>query len=285
MVTRRTPTALEQIITQLRTLTESVAQAEAGVDPNAIKRARQALDAIATKLSAHAVGLDPVLRPGSIFDPTDPKTAGRVVALTLVAQDKHPLAEIPNFYGAGVYAIYYRGAFEAYTPLSGTDHPIYVGKADPESQAAKDAVGQGNKLFGRLSEHAKNIARATSTLDVADFDCRFLVVQTGFQTAAEDYLIDFFKPIWNSETRICHGLGKHGDNAGTRGNKRSPWDTIHPGRPWATATAENQFPPEVILTQIAAHLTRHPPYADLHAVFDHFMAHMRQIPRRAPPLT
>jgi len=37
-----------------------------------------------------------------------------------------------EFVGAGVYALFYNGDFEAYKPVSGTDRPIYVGKAVPE---------------------------------------------------------------------------------------------------------------------------------------------------------
>ncbi len=278
MATRRRPaTQLETLLAELRTLAERIAAAEAGTDARATKRARLALDAVTQQLATVAAGLDPVLRPASIFDPTDPNTAGRVVALTLVAQARHPLAAIPEFYGAGVYAIYYRGDFAPYAPLAGTDHPIYVGKADPDNQAAKDAVSQGTKLSGRLNEHAKSIRKATTTLSIDDFECRFLIVQTGFQKSAEDYLINFFKPIWNSETKICFGLGKHGDSSETRGNKRSPWDTMHPGREWADASTENQKAPELILSQIAGHLANHPPYADIHQIFDQFMTDMRQL--------
>ncbi|NVM78971.1 hypothetical protein FHW83_004808 [Duganella sp. SG902] len=221
--------------------------------------------------------LDPILRPESIFDPTDPNTSGRVVALTLVAQTKRPLAKIPEFYGAGVYAIYYRGDFAPYAALKGRDHPIYVGKADPDNPAAKDAVSQGTKLSARLNEHARSIRKAVTTLDINDFECRFLIVQTGFQKSAEDYLINFFKPIWNSETKICFGLGKHGDSSETRVNKRSPWDTMHPGREWADATAENQKSRDTIIEQINAHLEAHRPYADIHEIFARFTEDMHQL--------
>lgn len=275
--TRRPATEFETLLAELRTLAERIATAEAGTDARATKRARLALDQVTQQLASIAAGLDPVLRPASIFDPTDPNTAGRVVALTLVAQDRHSLAAIPDFYGAGVYAIYYKGDFAPYANLSGTDHPIYVGKADPDNPAAKDAVSQGTKLSGRLNEHAKSIRKAISTLSIDDFECRFLIVQTGFQKSAEDYLINFFKPIWNSETKICFGLGKHGDSSETRGNKRSPWDTLHPGREWADASTENQKAPALILQQIAAHLVANPPYADIHAIFDRFLTDMRQL--------
>ena len=43
------------------------------------------------------------------------------MALALVAQPKQPLATVANFYGSGVYAIYYRGSFAAYAPLANTE--------------------------------------------------------------------------------------------------------------------------------------------------------------------
>jgi len=80
---------------------------------------RFGLEQVTAQLKNVTNKLDPVLRPDSIFDPTDPNTSGRVVALTLVAQTKHPLAKIPEFCGAGVYAIYYRGDSGPYAPLKG----------------------------------------------------------------------------------------------------------------------------------------------------------------------
>lgn len=81
----------------------------------------------------------------------------------------------------------------------------------------------------------------------------------GFQKSAQDYLINFFKPNWNSETKICDSLGKHGDSLETGVNKRPPWDTMQPGRTWADATTDNQRTPEMIIEHAAAHLTRHRP--------------------------
>ena len=59
-----------------------------------------------------------------------------------------------------------------------------------------------------------------------------------------NYLIDRFKPIWNNETKVCFGFGKHGDNAATRRNTVSPWDTLHPGRPWATGGRNRPTEPQ-----------------------------------------
>ncbi|BCB86082.1 hypothetical protein Psuf_033950 [Phytohabitans suffuscus] len=195
----------------------------------------------------------------------------------MVAQPRHSLATLQAFYGAGVYGLYYNGPFDAYSELSRTEQPIYVGKADPADAEAKEAIGQGTKLFGRLNEHRRSIAKATSTLRVEDFECRFLIVQTGYQKAAEDYLINFFKPIWNSEVKICFGLGKHGDDAETRANKRSPWDTMHPGRAWAEGLAEDQKPERQIRAEIAAHLARVPPHATLEAIVADFLGDLEQL--------
>lgn len=182
------------------------------------------------ELTALLAKLDPIAQPTSIFDPSNPKVVGRFVALAMVAQERQQLSDIPKFYGSGVYAIYYKGMFPAYQPVSGTETPIYVGKASPSVRNARTPVEQGAKLCGRLSDHRKNIVKAKSTLDIADFEFRSLVVQSGWEAAAEDYLIHLFRPIWNSETNILYGLGKHGDSATTRANKRSPWDTVHSGR-------------------------------------------------------
>ena len=277
MAVGKSVSELDALLLELHTLADRVAAAEAGDDVRRTKRARLTLDEITRRLSAAAEELDPILRPTSIFDPSAPNTAGRVVALTLVAQPRHPLSEIPDFYGAGVYAIYYRGDFVPYRLLSNTDHPIYIGQAAPDEASAKDAVGQGTKLSARLREHARNIRKVYSTLNISDFECIFLIVQSGFQTSAENYLINFFRPIWNAETKVCFGLGKHGDSSDTRANKRSPWDTLHPGRTWAESTVIDQKPYEQIVEQIAAHLEVNKPYKDIHEIFDRFMVDMRQV--------
>jgi len=274
---KKSTSELDILLRSLRELADQIAAVEVDNNVRTAKRARVTIDEINKQLSQVSENLDPILRPDSIFDPSAPNTAGRVVALTLVAQTRHPLSAIPDFYGAGVYAIYYRGSMSAYRALTNTDHPIYVGQAAPDDPAAKDAVGQGTKLSARLKEHARNIGKATTTLNIHDFDCRFLIVQSGFQTSAENYLINFFKPVWNSETKVCFGLGKHGDSSSTRANKRSPWDTLHPGRSWADATSTDQKPYDQIINQIKEHFEKNPPYKDIHEIFDKFMIDIKQV--------
>ena len=200
------------------------------------KRRKQFRNEIRTAvglLESLARHVDPVKEPATVFDPADPHQIGRLIGDTLLEQQRFTLASLHRFYGSGVYAIYSRSNFAAYRLIKNTDVPIYVGKADPADVYATEPREQGEKLWGRLKEHAKSIASA-SNLEIDDFECRYLVVRSAWQTTAEDYLIGRFQPIWNKQTGVCHGFGKHGDSPETRANKRSPWDALHPGRQWAT---------------------------------------------------
>lgn len=180
-------------------------------------------------------------------------------AFSFVATEKRPLASLGGspFWGSGVYAIYYCGADQpAYAPLSGAETPIYVGKADPEDAFADTIEAQGQTLHRRLCEHLRNISK--TRLKPQDFTYRAATIQSGMQFAVEEFMIRLFRPIWNSRVGVCHGLGKHGDSAKVRANKRSPWDTMHPGRKWADATAGNQAERHEIIERIAKHFAAHP---------------------------
>ncbi len=263
--------ALRERVAALTALAESAPPA-----PTARKRVDSELRGLIETLEAALRRLDPIAMPRSVFDPSNPKVIGRFTALAMVAQERVPLAAIGQFYGSGVYAIYYRGAYPLYAPLSGSETPIYVGQAAPGEQGAHTARDQGPRLAARLNEHRKNIIKADTTLNVADFDARFLVVQSGWETAAEDYLIHLFRPIWNNETNLLYGLGKHGDSATTRANKRSPWDTLHPGRAWAANSAEDARTPEQIFADVTAHFLRHRPYIERGVLLETFFAELRQ---------
>ena len=229
-----TPGKLEQLANQLMELSNSLANEQVSELPaSRARRVRGTIGEAYEKLRKVMEELDPIKHPGFVFDPSNPNVAGRIVALTMIAQARKPLANVERFYGSGVYAIYYNGNFPAYAAVSKREHPVYVGKADPADPASKTAMEQGDKLSGRLNEHRKNIVKATTTLRLEDFQYRALVVQTGWQSSAETYLIDLFKPVWNNEVGICYGFGKHGDAPETRANLRSPWDTLHHGRDWA----------------------------------------------------
>lgn len=210
------------------------------------------------RLTVLAADLDPITQPPVVFNPADPETVGALIAKTMLEQVRTPLSSAGRFYGSGVYAIYYRGDFPAYAPVRGKDTPLYVGKADPKKSGANTPEQQGLTLTRRLLDHVKSITLAQN-LKLEDFDCRYLVVRSAWQGTAETYLINRFLPIWNSEVGICFGFGKHGDDPKTRVNKRSPWDTVHPGRPWADKSPPYDLSVEQILAKIAAHYAAHPP--------------------------
>lgn len=265
---------IEAIRQQVRSFVETAT--EKALQPKLRNRLDLALRGLVQDVEGALQRIDPIALPSVVFDPSNPKVIGRFTALALVAQDREPLAEIGKFYGSGVYAIYYRGDFEPYGPLKNSETPIYVGQAAPALANAHTARDQGPRLAARLNEHRKNIAKAQTTLRLEDFEARFLVVQSGWETAAEDFLIHLFRPVWNSETNILYGLGKHGDDATTRANKRSPWDTLHPGRVWAAKSIEDARTPDVIIGDLEAHFSSHPPLMTREELLDTFFVGLRQ---------
>lgn len=247
----------------------------------AAKKAVEELLAIATDIEIARSDIDPIKDPGTSFDPGDPDTAGRLVALALIAQDRVPMNRLARTYGSGVYAIYYVGDHPLYEAVSKTETPMYVGKADPDNPTARTSREQGPRLFGRLADHRRMIktvgdyAVANSLehpLRVEDFEARRLVCATNAQLVAEKHLIGMFRPIWNNEIGICWGISKHGDAAKTRANKRSPWDVMHPGRAWAMAEAlDDKMAPEVITARIAEHFQQNKPFTDTDHILHNFL--------------
>ena len=276
----KTPEKLEQLIIQLTEISESLSAEETSQLPAPrAKKIRTTITEAYNKLRKVIEGLDPIKHPGFVFDPSSPDVAGRIIGITLIAQPHRPLANIERFYGSGVYALYYHGEFSPYARITGRDHPIYVGKADPADPGSKTALEQGDRLAKRLGEHRKNILKANSTLREQDFTYRALVVKTGYQSSAEECLIHLFKPLWNNEMNICYGFGKHGDDPNTRGNRRSPWDTLHPGRDWATRDSKmkDARAPERIVAEINAHLIQYPPLNTIDEILRSFLDEMRAI--------
>ena len=223
--------------------------------------------------------LDPVHQPRFVFDPGDPTVVARFIGLAMIAQPRVPLPDIKPFYGSGIYALYYKGDFHAYKPVSGTETPVYVGKADPKSDTAKTPIEQGVRLFNRLKDHRRSIGKAKDTLNTSDFDYRSLVIQSGWQVAAEDYLINLFRPAWNNETGICYGLGKHGDSPSTRANLRSPWDTLHSGRDWAwrdPKMGDARARPQII-ADLEVHYSTRVIYRDVNQILKDFVDELAQL--------
>ena len=163
----------------------------------------------------------------------DPLTYENLMFGLIVQFEKQPLEPFTttvNVQGPGIYALFYRGQFGAYSPISCSETPIYVGKAVPPG-ARKGAATINTKapaLRNRLRIHARNLD-AVHNLELSDFLCRFLPVVPVWITLAERFLIDQYGAVWNV------GLDGFGNNpqGAARITEVSWWDTLHPGRPWA----------------------------------------------------
>lgn len=152
-----------------------------------------------------------------------------------------PVHELPppsRSIGCGVYALYYLGDYELYTKIAQSNQaacvlPIYVGKAVPPGwRAARTITTEGESLYSRLREHARNIRQARN-LEADDLRCRFVILQkteTDLIVPLEAALIRKHRPLWNS---VVDGFGNHDPGKGRYNQARSEWDVLHPGRPWA----------------------------------------------------
>lgn len=203
------------------------------------------LHGLSKSLSTVADRADPVAQPDGAFDPNDPTIKAVTLALNLVKRTKKPLCDLSAFYGSGVYALYYDGPSPVYSLISGTESPIYVGKADPD-MTSNIPREQGQRLYRRLAEHKKNFEKVG--LPVGEFKYRYLPLGDSSQVSVEKVLISFFKPVWNDT--VLYGFGKHGDAATKRANTRSPWDTMHPGRKWAKKNVPGSSQEEIIADAI-----------------------------------
>lgn len=173
------------------------------------------------------------------YNPLDKHHLGDSVVRALLACPVVALPPPESFVGAGIYALYYRGDFPAYRHLAGQNRagrwllPLYVGKAVPPG-ARKGGYGLGESpgdvLHRRLREHATSLQQATN-LALADFACRYLVVDDIWIPLGESLLITMFTPLWNQR---LDGFGNHDPGKGRYNQQRSAWDEVHPGRPWAT---------------------------------------------------
>jgi hypothetical protein len=193
------------------------------------------------------------------YNPLDRIHLGESVVRALLAC---PIAALPppeSFIGAGIYVLYYTGDFPAYRRITEQNthgawtKPIYVGKAVPAG-ARRGGYGLGESpgdvLYRRLREHAASIQQG-SNLSLGDFTCRYLVVDDIWIPLAESLLISMFTPLWNA---YLDGFGNHDPGAGRYNQQRSPWDEIHPGRPWAARLRPNSRSQTDILQRIAEFL-------------------------------
>ena len=174
-----------------------------------------------------------------------------------------PVCSVPpneTFNGQGVYALYYIGPvrlYRKYYELNRVSYswPIYVGKAVPKGwRQSRRLTSDGSELATRLREHARNIVKGKD-LSQDDFRCRFVVFadsSTSMIATIESRLIKMSAPLWNS---VLDGFGNHDPGSGRRNQRKSDWDVIHPGRPWAERLTGRAKSEEEIVERINDHMT------------------------------
>jgi hypothetical protein len=145
----------------------------------------------------------------------------------------HQLSNLPNFEGAGVYALFLKSTVNTcYHEYLQPMHPIYVGKAVPTGSRQGLKSEAGKQLRNRLTKHFSSIKQAEN-LNENEFVCRFMIIEgvaTDMISAIESYLIRKYNPLWNSH---IDGFGINAPGAGRYNQQPSEWDTIHPGRDYA----------------------------------------------------
>ena len=187
-----------------------------------------------------------------VYNPLDIIHLGESVMSELL---RTPLKRLPpdSFYGAGVYALYYFGNHPLYASY-GNDRPIYVVKAVPEGARKGDRISTGKQtaaLYKRLREHYDSVL-ASQDLDERDFKFRCLAVDDIWIPLAESLLIQRFRPVWNV---ALDGFGIHNPGSGRSNQKRSQWDTVHPGRKWCESLPANNLSRDALVTRLRAFLS------------------------------
>jgi Eco29kI restriction endonuclease len=192
------------------------------------------------------------------YNPLDKINLAKSIEGEILKRDCEPLESSNHVVGSGVYAIYYRGGFPAYAPLSAANQetclvPIYVGKAIPKGGRKGGisgiSIASGNAMASRLRKHATTV-HSTSTLDIADFRYRYLVLDDIWIPLGENILIETFKPLWNV---VVEGFGINDPGKGRAAQKRSAWDVIHPGRDYAARLTGGGPDALAVMGRIADH--------------------------------
>lgn len=182
------------------------------------------------------------------YNPLAYESISESISRELLAAEAVCLADIERFEGSGIYALFYDGDFPAYGELAEQNRncpaswPVYVGKAAPSARKGEKMPEEakvistyiGTSLYGRMRNHRKSI-EAASNLDVRDFSVKLLVLSYIWVPMAETTMISRYRPLWNT---VVDGFGNHDPGKGRINGMRSRWDTLHPGRPWASKYPE-----------------------------------------------
>ncbi len=191
------------------------------------------------------------------FNPLDMANLRESIGNALLSTAPTRLDKTTAFRGAGIYAIYYTGAFKAYELLAEKNRgdqwaaPIYVGKAVPAGARKGIALDAETRALGkRIGEHAKSV-QAAENLEVEDFYARWLVTEPIWIPLGESLLIGRYAPVWNT---IVDGFGNHNPGKGRHAGMVSRWDVLHPGRFWAQKFAPRNETAEDIAKDVIEYL-------------------------------
>ena len=80
-------------------------------------------------------------------------------------------------------------------------------------------------------------------LRLEDFRCRYLVVVPVWIGLAERFLIEHYRPVWNT---LIGSFENHDPGAGRKDMKRPRWDILRPGRGWAKRLKPAETPAKII---------------------------------------
>jgi len=183
------------------------------------------------------------------YNPLSLDELGRNAVRALMDYPTDTLPPSETFNGAGVYTLHYEGSYPAYANLD--DEPIYAGKTDPPGrrQGRRQVSQESSVLFQRLAHHARSIEAAQNLL-LSEFSCRWLVLDPVWIGLTEQVLIAEYQPIWNV---VVEGFGNNDPGRGRWNQRRSQWDTLHPGREWAFNLRDRGETEEDIIGAVAVH--------------------------------
>lgn len=208
-----------------------------------------------------------VLKPAP-YNPLDERNLGRAIREEMERQPVHPVVP-ERFAGAGLYALYYIGNLDVYRGISDADctTPIYVGKAEAGTSSYGTFVEgtETTNLYDRIRAHMNSVRQAKENLLVEDFRVRYLVTSDVHIVLGEAGLLQAFAPVlWNT---VVTGFGINAPGAGRGGQRKSRWDTLHPGRRRAVDRPNNELSIEeltrLVRRAIGARLAGEPPPDDV----------------------
>lgn len=179
------------------------------------------------------------------YNPLDERNLGRAIREEM---ERQPVRPVPpeRFLGAGLYALYYVGHLAIYEGVNDADctTPIYVGKAEAGTSSYGTFVEgtETTNLHDRIRAHMNSIRQATENLLVGDFRVRYLVTSDVHIVLGEAGLLQAFAPVlWNT---VVTGFGINAPGSGRERQRKSRWDTLHPGRGRAAGRPENELSSE-----------------------------------------